>query len=89
MNLRHTAVLALMGWTLFIPQIGRTYPKDCPDCPFQSIATRVVFLQKFKTKEDCEKAGQDYVRKFFLDAHTKGERIASVPSPVCTEVKAK
>ncbi|MGB8682932.1 MAG: hypothetical protein WCD12_08620 [Candidatus Binatus sp.] len=38
MKPRYVATLALVGWSLWIPSIGKTIPKDCPSCAASVIA---------------------------------------------------
>jgi hypothetical protein len=90
MKLRHAIALALVGWYLTIPEVGKTTPKDCPECAVQLNATAFFSRKEYRTKEECEKAGQDWIREFYADARKNGERVAFPPSnPECVEAKAK
>jgi hypothetical protein len=86
MNLRHVAVLALIGWYLSISPIGKTAPKDIPDL---ALTFGMFSAQVFETKEECEKAGQDFVRQFYANARKNGEQVALPPNPQCVEGQAK
>ena len=85
MKLRHAA-LALVGWYLTV-QFGQTYPKDCPDCSLGFGQGGGWGWPPFKTKTDCQKAGNVEVRAFFADAKQKGEQVAWPPSFRCVERK--
>ncbi len=88
-KLRNTTALLLLGWYLAISEIGKTVPKDCPDCAVQLNATASFSRQEFKTKAECEKAGEDWIREFYTDAKKNGERVAFPPAkPECFEAKA-
>ena len=85
LNVRHAAALALVVWSLWIPEVGSTVPQDCPDCAV-TLEARAEFARPFKTKAECEKAGQDWLRDFYADARKNKERVVFPPeSPVCTK----
>jgi hypothetical protein len=49
----------------------------------------MFFAQDFETKEDCEKAGPDFVRQFYANARKNGDQVALPPDPSCVERKSK
>jgi len=87
MNLRHAAALMLVGWTLFIPEVGKTIPKECSSCAVTTEA-RAMVGPEFQTETECEKAGHEWVRDFYTKAERNGERVAFPPAtPECTRNK--
>jgi hypothetical protein len=87
MKLRHAAAVTLMGWSLYISSIGKTCPKG-PNCAY-SLELAAVGVTGFKTKEECEKAGAEWLRNRYATAEKNGGRVAVAPAkPQCTEDKS-
>jgi hypothetical protein len=81
----HTAALALVGWALWIPSVGVTLPKDCPNCVIADVGASEG-VTGFKTKAECETAGKKYLQDFYANATRNGQRVLSPPStPVCAQ----
>jgi hypothetical protein len=82
---RHAAALALLGRTLLIPEVGKTIPKGCLDC-FVSLEAQARIGPEFKTKGQCEKAGNDWVRDFYVTAQKNDAQVVFPPKkPQCIE----
>jgi hypothetical protein len=82
---QHAAALALAGWALWIPSIGVTVPKDCPNCVVAGVEASEG-VTGFKTKAECETAGTKYLRDFYANATKNRQRVFSPPStPVCAQ----
>ena len=82
MNPRHAAAFALVGWTLWFPEVGVNRPKD-GDCNigFGAVAGRGG---DFRTETQCEKAGEDFVSDFYAMAKKNGEKVCVPPAkPQC------
>jgi hypothetical protein len=75
-----------VGWYLTI-SIGQTYPKDCPGCGVALGVSQAFGGPPFKTKADCEKAGDDQVRVFYAEAKKNKEQVAWPTSYRCVERK--
>jgi hypothetical protein len=82
-KLRHAAALALVGWTLVIDGPGKTAPKGCTICVASLEKTR-LFSTGYKTKAECEKAGDDFTRDFYARVRKTGEVVVFPPgTPEC------
>jgi hypothetical protein len=87
MKFRYTVALALIGWTLVI-EPGRTAPKGCTDCAV-TLEGYLAVKHGFKTKAECQKAGDDFVRDFYTNVQKTGDVVASAPGkPDCREDKS-
>jgi len=85
MKIRYAAAVALVGWTLIIRDVGGTCPKGT-DC-FQ-FDGRAEFMSGFKTREECEKAADDWLREFYAEAKKNGETVVAAPAkPQCQKDK--
>jgi hypothetical protein len=89
MKLRHAAALALVGWMLVIPAIGKTIPKDCQDCAV-TLEANAERARGFKSKAECEKTGEDWFRNFYADVRKNDNRVVFPPSkPCCVKNEGK
>jgi len=56
MKSRHAAALALVGWTLFVPEIGKTLPKECLGCEYD-LSAQPWLGPTFTTKASARRQG--------------------------------
>jgi hypothetical protein len=87
-KLCNAATLALVGWCFFMPDTGRTIAKDWPsDMPLAFTLEARGFKQcGFSTKDECEKAADQWRRDLYSTADKNGQRVAVPPQPAkCTE----
>jgi hypothetical protein len=85
MKLRHVAPLALVVWCVSIRDIGKTVPKDCPNCGWD-LSVNAESECGFKTKAECEAARDKWIPNFYANATKNGRRVAVPPStPVCVQ----
>ncbi len=84
MKFCHIAALTLVGWFLTL-NIGQTYPKDCPECGVGLGLGQAFGGPPFKTKAECEKAGNKEVQVFYEEAKKNGEQVAWPTSFRCIE----
>jgi len=81
-----TMAIVVLGWTLLIPEAGKTMPKGCRECG-ATLDALAMGESEFRSKAECPKAGFDFIRDFYATARKNGEQVAVAPSkPQCLEV---
>ena len=89
MRSRHAVALALVGWMLFFSDPGKTVPKACPNC-LVSLEQQTLSTGSFKTRVQCEKAGDKFVRDFYATAKKNDQKVVIPPAkPQCTKQMPK
>jgi hypothetical protein len=88
MKVRDVVALALVGWTLLIHGFGKTAPKGCSPC-VATLEGQLLVRPGFKTKAECQKAGDDFVRDFYAKVRKTGDVVVFPPGkPDCREDKS-
>ena len=79
MNLRHAAVLALVGWYLMAPPFDRvtlTFRKDVPVSEWDNLnAVHLHWEGEFDSENECEEFKTQTVRSYLLNPEHQGDGV--------------